>query len=79
MDYLFLGIAIISEVTATTAPKISDTFTKLVPSIIVVIGYGTALLFLSLTLRTIPVGIAYAIWAGVGTAFIAITGFFILG
>src|SRR5437016_9762755 len=79
MDYLFLGIAIISEVTATTALKISDTFTKLVPSIIVVIGYGTALLFLSLTLRTIPVGIAYAIWAGVGTAFIAITGFFILG
>jgi len=79
MDYLFLGIAIISEVTATTALKIPDTFTKLVPSIIVVIGYGTALLFLSLTLRTIPVGIAYAIWAGVGTAFIAITGFFILG
>ena len=76
---MFLGIAIISEVTATTALKISDTFTKLVPSIIVVIGYGTALLFLSLTLRTIPVGIAYAIWAGVGTAFIAITGFFILG
>jgi small multidrug resistance pump len=79
MAYLYLVIAIVCEVTATTALKASDGFTKLGPSLIVAVGYGLSLLFLSLTLRTIPVGIAYAIWAGAGTAFIVLTGAMFLG
>ena len=72
MGYLYLAIAIIFEVIATNALKASEEFTKLVPSIIVVIGYGSAFYFLSLVLKTIPVGIAYATWAGVGIALVAI-------
>ncbi len=79
MAYLYLTIAIIAEVTATTALKACDSFTKLGPSVVVVIGYGLSLLFLSITLRTMPVGIAYAIWAGAGTAFIALSGALVLG
>lgn len=73
--YLYLMIAIIGEVSATTALKSAGEFTHLVPSLIVVVGYVTALAFLSLTLRSIPVGIAYAIWAGAGTALIALAGY----
>lgn len=72
MGYLYLAIAIVFEVIATNALKASEEFTKLVPSIIVVIGYGSAFYFLSLVLKTIPVGIAYATWAGVGIALVAI-------
>jgi small multidrug resistance pump len=72
MAYLYLAIAIISEVIATSALKASEEFTKVVPSIIVVVGYGSAFYFLSLVLKTIPVGIAYAIWAGVGIVLVAI-------
>jgi len=79
MVYIYLAVAILSEVTATTALKLSATFTKLWPSIVVFIGYVTSLVFLSLTLRTMPVGIAYAIWAGMGTALIALGGVFMLG
>jgi small multidrug resistance pump len=79
MAYLYLTIAIIAEVTATTALKACDSFTKLAPSLVVVVGYGLSLLFLSITLRTIPVGIAYAIWAGAGTAFIVLSGALVLG
>jgi small multidrug resistance pump len=74
MSYVYLGIAIISEVIATSALKASDEFSRLVPSIVVVLGYGVAFYFLSLTLRTIPVGIAYAIWSGVGIVLIALVG-----
>jgi small multidrug resistance pump len=70
MQYLYLFIAIVGEVVATSALKAADGFTKLWPSVVVVIGYAIALLFLSLTIRTMPVGIAYAIWAGVGTVLI---------
>ncbi len=65
-NWLFLAVAIISEVIATSALKSSEGFTRLVPSFIVVAGYGSAFYFLSLTLKSIPVGIAYAIWSGVG-------------
>ncbi|TXL75973.1 QacE family quaternary ammonium compound efflux SMR transporter [Vineibacter terrae] len=74
MSYVYLGIAIVSEVIATSALKASEEFSRLVPSIIVVVGYGVAFYFLSLTLRTIPVGIAYAIWSGVGIVLIALVG-----
>ena len=66
MIYLYLAVAIISEVIATMALKYSDGFTRLVPSIIVLIGYSCAFFFLSIVLRQLPVGITYAIWAGLG-------------
>ncbi len=74
MGYLYLSIAIIAEVVRTSALKASAEFTKLGPSIIVIIGYGLVFYFLSLVLVTIPVGIAYAIWSGIGIAIITIIG-----
>lgn len=74
MGYLYLSISIIMEVIATSALNSSDGFTKLGPSIIVVVGYGIAFYCLSLVLRTIPVGVAYAIWAGLGIVLIALVG-----
>jgi small multidrug resistance pump len=75
----FLFLAIVSEVIATSALKSTQAFTRLLPSIIVVIGYVSAFYFLSLTLRTIPVGIAYAVWSGVGVALITLVGWLIYG
>jgi small multidrug resistance pump len=72
MKYLLLAIAIISEVTATSALKASNGFTRIGPSILVLVGYGSALYFLSLTLRVIPVGVAYAIWSGAGVSLITV-------
>ncbi len=72
MGYVYLAIAIVAEVIATSALKSSQEFTRLIPSIVVVLGYGAAFYCLSLVLRTIPIGIAYAIWAGVGVALVAI-------
>lgn len=74
MAYLYLAIAIIAEVIATSALKSSDGFSKLMPSLIVVMGYGVAFYFLSLVLKTMPVGIAYAIWSGLGIVLIATIG-----
>ena len=74
MAYTLLFIAIVSEVIGTSALKMSDGFSKLGPSVVVVIGYGCAFYFLALVLRSIPIGIAYAIWAGVGIALITIVG-----
>lgn len=74
MAYLYLAIAIIAEVIATNALKSSDGFSKLMPSLIVVMGYGVAFYFLSLVLKTMPVGIAYAIWSGLGIVLIATIG-----
>tara|TARA_B100001027_G_C16262699_1_gene330284 strand:+ start:1145 stop:1459 length:315 start_codon:yes stop_codon:yes gene_type:complete len=67
-----LTLAILSEVTATSFLKSSEGFTKLWPSVIVILGYCLAFYFLSLTLDTIPIGVAYAVWSGVGIASIAI-------
>ncbi|GAK83674.1 ethidium bromide-methyl viologen resistance protein EmrE [Vibrio ponticus] len=72
MGYVYLTIAIIAEVIATGALKSSAGFTKLAPSLLVVVGYGVAFYFLSLVLRTIPVGIAYAIWSGLGVVLISL-------
>jgi small multidrug resistance pump len=72
MGYLYLAIAIVAEVTGTVALKASMEFTKLVPSIIVVAGYAIAFFFLALTFRTIPVGIAYAVWGGTGIGLIVV-------
>lgn len=73
-QYLFLLIAIICEVAWATALKSTEQFTKLIPTVITVVTYIGALVFLSLAVKTLPVGIAYAIWAGVGMVFIAILG-----
>ncbi|MCK5002840.1 MAG: multidrug efflux SMR transporter [Gammaproteobacteria bacterium] len=74
MAYLYLAIAIIAEVAATSALKASAEFTRLYPSIIVVIGYGVAFYFMTLVLRTIPVGITYAVWSGLGIVLVTIVG-----
>lgn len=73
-NFLFLIIAIIFEIIATTTLKKSEEFTKLIPSIITIVGYCGAFYFLSFAIRTIPVGIAYAIWSGVGIVLITIIG-----
>ena len=65
---LLLLIAIVTEVIATTALKISQSFTKLAPSIVVVVGYGISFYLFSISVKYIPLGAAYAIWSGVGTA-----------
>ncbi len=74
MQWLYLGIAIISEVIATSALKAAEGFTQPLPSVLVIAGYAVAFYFLSLTLRTIPIGVTYAIWSGVGLALISIVG-----
>lgn len=74
MTYLYLAIAIVAEVIGTSALKAAEGFTRPLPSLVVVVGYGTAFYFLSLALKTIPVGIAYAIWSGVGVALITLIG-----
>lgn len=71
LTYLYLGIAIVAEVMATSFLKSADGFTKLGPSVVTVLGYVLSFFFLSLTLRVMPVGIAYAIWSGVGVVLIA--------
>lgn len=77
-QWVFLSIAIVSEVVATSALKSSEGFTRLLPSLLVIAGYGAAFYFLSLTLRTIPVGIAYAVWSGVGMALISLVAWIFL-
>ena len=78
-NWVFLFIAIVSETVATSALKSSEGFSRLWPSVLVVAGYSAAFYFLSLTLRTIPVGIAYAIWSGIGVVLIALAGWLIHG
>lgn len=77
--WLYLAIAIISEITATSSLKASEGFTRLIPSMAVVIGYGLSFYFLSLTLKVIPIGITYAIWAGLGIVLLAIVGWVFYG
>jgi small multidrug resistance pump len=74
MAYLYLMLAIIFEVIATSALKASAEFTKLVPVIIVFVGYGFSFYFMALVLRTIPLGVTYAIWSGLGIVIIAAIG-----
>jgi small multidrug resistance pump len=74
MSFIYLLIAIVSEVSGTTAMKMSQGFSRLFPSIMIFVFYGLSLAFLTAALKTINVSIAYAIWSGLGTAFIAIIG-----
>ncbi|MBL8500157.1 MAG: SMR family transporter [Nitrosomonas sp.] len=78
-QWIFLAVAIVSEVIATSFLKAADGFTRLWPSLVVVVGYLLAFYLLSLTLKTIPVGVAYAIWSGVGIVLIALSGWLFLG
>jgi small multidrug resistance pump len=72
--FLLLSLAILAEVGATLALRVSDGFSRPMPSAIVVVGYGVSFWFLALALKDIPVSLTYAIWSGVGTALIAIAG-----
>jgi small multidrug resistance pump len=72
--WLTLSLAILAEVIGTSALKASDGFSHLLPSIVVIAGYGVAFFCLSLTLRNMPIGIAYVVWSGAGTALIALIG-----
>ncbi len=74
MAYVYLIIAITAEVVATSALKASEEFSKLLPSLIVVIGYSTSFYFLALTLRHLPIGIAYALWSGLGIILVTLVG-----
>lgn len=74
MHFVYLIVAIVAEVVATSALKASERFTRLTPSLVVVAGYATAFYFLSLTLESIPVGVAYAIWSGLGIVLVTIVG-----
>ncbi|MDU0370454.1 multidrug efflux SMR transporter [Hymenobacter endophyticus] len=73
-NWLILLLAIVAETVGTSALKASEGFTKLLPSAVVVVGYGLAFYCLSLTLKTIPIGIAYAVWSGIGIVLITLTG-----
>ena len=75
--WLELAIAICGEVIATSALKASNEFTRLVPSIIVVVGYGIAFYFMAISMRVLPVGIMYAIWSGMGIVLVSIIGWLV--
>lgn len=77
--WLYLLVAIVAEVVATSALNASQGFSRPLPSVIVVTGYAIAFYFLSLTLRSIPVGIAYAVWSGVGVVLISLAGLVLFG
>jgi multidrug transporter EmrE-like cation transporter len=77
--WVSLGIAIVAEVIATSALKASEGLTRPLPILVLAVGYGLAFWLLSLTLRSIPVGVAYAIWSGVGTVLIAVAGWLVFG
>ena len=75
--YLFLGLAILLEIFASTMLKASNQFTKVVPTVLLVVGYVCSFYFLSLTLKEIPMGIAYAIWSGAGIVLLTVIGYFV--
>lgn len=74
-----LGLAIVSEIVATSALKASDGMTRLGPGLLVVAGYALAFYLLALTLRTMPVGLVYAVWAGLGVVGVALVGAVMFG
>ena len=73
MAYVYLTVAIVAEVVGTTALKASAGFTKLVPSLVVILGYTVSFYCLSVVLKTLPVGITYAVWSGLGIVLVTIT------
>ena len=76
MNWLYLGIAIVAEVIGTSALKYSESFSRLWPSVVVVVSYAIAFYMLTLTLRSIPIGVVYAVWSGVGIVLLALIGTF---
>lgn len=78
-SWAFLAVAILAEVIGTSFLKASEGFTRFWPSLAVAGGYGAAFYFLSLTLRSIPVGVAYAVWSGVGIVLITLAGWLFFG
>jgi small multidrug resistance pump len=74
--WLALAIAIVAEVIATSTLKTTEEFTKLLPSMVVVVGYLSAFYFMTLSLRVLPLGIVYAIWSGLGIVLVALIGWF---
>jgi len=79
MHYLYLMAAVLAETIGTTALQASQQFTRLLPSVIVVVAYGLSFFLMSLTLKVMPVGIVYAIWSGLGIVLIATIGFLVFG
>ena len=79
MPWVLLGAAIATEVAGTLALRGSDGFTRLVPSIIVVVGYVASFVLLAIVLKTLPVGIVYAVWSAVGVALVAVFGKLMFG
>lgn len=79
MAYLYMAVAIVAEVVATSSLKASQEFTRFWPSVLVVAGYGLAFYALTLALRTLPVGIAYAFWAGLGIVLVTLVGILVYG
>ncbi|MDN3554558.1 multidrug efflux SMR transporter [Halomonas maura] len=79
MTYVYLALAIIAEVVATSALKASAEFTRLWPSLLVVAGYAIAFYLMTLVLRTLPVGITYAFWAGLGIVLVTLVGMVVYG
>ncbi|MFC3156683.1 DMT family transporter [Gilvimarinus japonicus] len=77
MVWMLLVIAIVSEVIATSALKSAEGFTRLWPSVVVVLGYGVAFYCLSEVVKSLPLGVTYAIWSGVGVALIALVGWLV--
>jgi multidrug transporter EmrE-like cation transporter len=77
--WLLLAIAIVAEVVGTSALKASDGFSRLWPSVVVVLGYAVAFYCLSLVLKSIPVGVAYAIWSGLGIVLITLVAWLVYG
>ncbi|HHV49951.1 MAG TPA: multidrug efflux SMR transporter [Rhodocyclaceae bacterium] len=77
--WFYLGLAIVFEVIATTALKATTGFSRLWPSLLVVTGYAGAFYFLSLSLRSVPIGVAYAVWSGAGVALIALLAWLVHG
>lgn len=77
--YLILLLAVAAETIGTSALQASQQFSKLLPSVLVVIAYATSFWLLSLTLKTLPVGVVYALWSGLGIVLIAIIGYLVFG
>ncbi|MDR1646753.1 MAG: QacE family quaternary ammonium compound efflux SMR transporter [Zoogloeaceae bacterium] len=77
--FLYLALAIVTEVAATTALKATDGFTRLMPSLCVVVGYSCAFFFLSLAMKVLPVGVIYAIWSGCGIVLVSIVAWLVYG
>lgn len=77
--YILLAVAIVAEVVATSALKATEGFSRLLPSMVVVVGYGVAFWMLSLVLKSVPVGMAYAIWSGMGIVLVTVVAMLLYG